>query len=140
MAPTKKVILHYFDLGSKGCGEVVRLILRELRINFEDKRYAYNDTWAKLSKTYQEKGLSVAGKLPVLEMDGHILSQHIPLLRYLSRSAGNYDGSSSYDNWLADAVSDIYVDWRAAMPETLKALKKAISERPNVKEYIASRL
>lgn len=28
----------------------------------------------------------------------------------------------------------------ASVPETLKALQKAISERPNVKEYIASRL
>jgi hypothetical protein len=38
--------------------------------------------------------------------------QHIPILRYLSRSVGGYDGTSNYDKWLVDAVSDIYVDWR----------------------------
>ncbi|KAJ9613246.1 hypothetical protein H2200_003188 [Cladophialophora chaetospira] len=203
MAAAKKPILYYFNLGSKGRGEVVRLFLRELRIDFEDKRYAYDETWQALGKDFQEKGLSLTRKLPVLEIDNHILSQHIPILRYLSRSVGSYDGSSSYDKWLVDAVSDIYVDWRAqwvanlsgearnyksetvpyfnsiwdnlysrndgpyllgdqvtyadfavfqaldndeavgtspaSIPKTLKALRQAISNRPNIKDYIASR-
>ncbi|OCT44697.1 Glutathione S-transferase P 10 [Cladophialophora carrionii] len=202
-AATKTPILYYFDLGSKGRGEVVRVFLRELGIDFEDKRYAYDETWQPLGKEFQQKGLSLTGKLPVLDIDGHILSQHIPILRYLSRSVGGYDGTSNYDKWLVDAVSDIYVDWRekwvanlsgkapnyksetvpyfysiwdklysrnagpyllgnqvtyvdfavfqaldndeavgaapASVPETLKALRKAVSERPNIKEYIAAR-
>jgi len=202
-AATKTPILYYFNLGSKGRGEVVRLFLRELRIEFEDKRYAYDATWADLGKVFKQKGISVTQKLPVLDIDGHILSQHIPILRYLSRSAGGYDGTNTYDKWLVDAVSDVYVDWRAkwvanltenspdykkttvpyfyeiwdnfysrnagpyllgneityvdfavfqaldndeavgsapdSTPDSLKALRQAVSQRPNIKEYIASR-
>jgi len=203
MAAKTKPVLYYFNLGSKGRGVVVRLFLRELRIEFEDKRYAYDETWPARGKEFQEKGLSLTRKLPVLEIDNHILSQHIPILRYLSRSVGSYDGTSNYDKWLVDAASDIYVDWRAqwvanlsgearnyasetvpyfhsiwdnlysrhtgpyllgnqvtyvdfaifqaldndeavgtlpaSIPESLKTLRQAISQRPNVKEYIAAR-
>jgi hypothetical protein len=51
------------------------VFLHELSIDFEDKRYPYDTTWPELSKSYQEKGLSVTGKMPILEMDGHILTQ-----------------------------------------------------------------
>lgn len=51
------------------------LFLRELRIDFEDKRYTYDESWQAIGKEFQEKGLSLTRKLPVLEMDDHILSQ-----------------------------------------------------------------
>lgn len=89
-----------------------RLFLRELGIDFEDKRYAYDSTWGPLGKEFKQKGLSVTQKLPVLLIDGHTLTQHTAILRYLSRSVGAYDGTSNYDKWLVDAVSDVYVDWR----------------------------
>lgn len=38
--------------------------------------------------------------------------QHIPILRYLSRELGAYDGTTNWEKYLVDAVSDIYVDWR----------------------------
>lgn len=91
---------------------VHRLFLRELGIDFEDKRYAYDSTWAPLSEEFKQKGLTVTQKLPSLLIDGHTLSQHTAILRYLSRSVGAYDGTSNYEKWLVDAVSDVYVDWR----------------------------
>jgi glutathione S-transferase len=51
------------------------VFLRELRLDFEDKRYAYDETWQGLSKEFQQKGLSLTGKLPALDIDGHILTQ-----------------------------------------------------------------
>ncbi|KIW82037.1 hypothetical protein Z517_05064 [Fonsecaea pedrosoi CBS 271.37] len=203
MAAAKKPVLYYFDLGSKGRGEVVRLFLHELGIEYEDKRNPYDATWGELSKKYEAEGVTITRKLPSLDIDGHVLSQHVPILRYLARSVGAYDGTTNYEKWLVDAVSDTYIDWRAlwvtnlsenkpeyktttvplyygiwdkfysqhpgpyllgntvtyadfaifqaldndevlgwgpaSLPETLKALKAAISERPNVKGYIAAR-
>ncbi|EXJ75239.1 uncharacterized protein A1O5_01935 [Cladophialophora psammophila CBS 110553] len=205
MAATKKPILYYFNLGSKGRGEVVRLFLRELGIDYEDKLYTYEPTWhqQEVSKELQDQGLTITRKLPSLDIDGHVLSQHIPILRYLSRSVGAYDGTTNYEKWLVDAVSDTYIDWRflwvanltdnkpeykaatvprfyaiwdkfysknsgpyllgntvtyadfvifqaldndevlgwapASTPESLKALRAAMSARPNIKEYIAAR-
>lgn len=47
-------------------------------------------------------------------MPKHLLTeeQHIPILRYLSRELGAYDGTTNREKYLVDAVSDIYVDWR----------------------------
>ncbi|CAM1503142.1 Fc.00g079180.m01.CDS01 [Cosmosporella sp. VM-42] len=111
MASQNHVLLHYFDLGSLGRGEIVRLFLRELGIEFEDRKYAYDDTWKPLNKSL---GISLTGSLPVLEIDGHRLTQHVAILRYLSRRANAYDGESNYEKYLVDAVSDLYIDWRAA--------------------------
>lgn len=54
----------------------------------------------------------MTGKVPVLEYNGTILSQHLPILRYLSRELNSYDGQTSMERYLVDAVSDIYIDWR----------------------------
>ncbi|KAK5077818.1 hypothetical protein LTR70_009426 [Exophiala xenobiotica] len=86
--------------------------MTELGIDFEDKRYAYDETWQAKGKEFEEKGLSLTRKLPILEIDGHILSEHIPILRYLSRTIDAYDGVSNYDKYPVDAVSSIYIDWR----------------------------
>lgn len=40
--------------------------------------------------------------------------QHVPILRYLSREFGAYDGHSSFDKYVVDAVSDLYIDWRVS--------------------------
>lgn len=48
-----------------------------------------------------------------------IEEQHIPILRYLSRELNAYDGDTSYEKYLVDAVSDIYIDWRVCVQQTL---------------------
>lgn len=44
-----------------------------------------------------------------------ILPQHIPILRYLARELGEYDGDTSADKYLVDAIADIYIDWRVSV-------------------------
>lgn len=103
-------VLHYFKLGRLGRGEVVRLFFHELKIEYKDVFYNYGEEWDQKKDQLQ---LNLTGTLPVLEIDGHSLSQHLPILRYLSRRAGSYDGETNFDQFLVDAVSDVYVDWRA---------------------------
>ncbi|KAJ5598887.1 glutathione S-transferase [Penicillium lagena] len=118
--PTKPV-LHYFDIGSLGRGEVVRLFLQDAGIKFEDKRYSPGDNWAATSTDLQAKRLSRTGKVPVLEYNGAILNQHIPILRYLARELGSYEGKTSLEKYVVDAVADIYIDWRSQWASQLKA-------------------
>ncbi|KAH8807095.1 putative glutathione S-transferase [Xylogone sp. PMI_703] len=116
---TAKPILHYFDVGSFGRGEVVRLFLKDAGIEFQDNRYAYDDTWAATSKELKEKGITRTGKIHALEYNGMILHQisyissHIPIPRYLARELGNYDSETSLEKYVVDAVADVYIDWRA---------------------------
>ncbi|KAL7785709.1 hypothetical protein V8C43DRAFT_290794 [Trichoderma afarasin] len=111
-------VLHYFSLGNLGRGEIVRLFLRELNIEYENKFYVYDDTWPSINKS---TGVSLTGTLPILEIDGQRLYQHLAILRYLSRRAGAYDGESNYEKYLVDAVSDIYNDWRTGWVTQLTA-------------------
>ncbi|PTB63231.1 hypothetical protein BBK36DRAFT_1127635 [Trichoderma citrinoviride] len=111
-------VLHYFRLGSLGRGEIIRVFLRELNIEYEDKYYAYDDTWPGINKS---QGISITGTLPVLEIDGQRLYQHLAILRYLARRSGAYDGETNYEKYLVDAVADMYNDWRTGWVNQLTA-------------------
>lgn len=39
-------------------------------------------------------------------------SQHVPILRYLARKVGGYDGETNLDKFTVDAVTAAYEDWR----------------------------
>lgn len=114
------VVYHYLAIGKLGRGEVVKLFLKDAGIDFEEKRYKYPDTWPETSEKLKQQGITRTGSLPSLEYKGLILTQHIPILRFLSRDLGKYDGQMNEDKYLVDAVSDIYVDWRSQWVANLK--------------------
>lgn len=49
-------------------------------------------------------------KLPALEYKGMNFTQHIPTLRFFARELGRYNGETNAEEFLVDAVSDIYID------------------------------
>ncbi|KAJ4251454.1 hypothetical protein NW762_011437 [Fusarium torreyae] len=112
-ASNSPVIYHYLAIGKLGRGEVVKLFLKDAGINFEEKRYAYDDTWKESSEKLKKQGLTRTGLVPSLEYKGLILTQHVPILRFLARDLGKYDGQTNEDKYLADAVTDLYIDWRS---------------------------
>ncbi|KAJ4243837.1 hypothetical protein NW762_014716 [Fusarium torreyae] len=116
---SETIVYHYLDLGRLGRGEVINLFLRDAGLDFKTIRYAYDDTWPATKERLRKEGLSPTGLLPVLEYKGTKLSQHIPILRYLSRELGGYDGDTSYEKYNVDRVADLYVDWRAAWVDSL---------------------
>jgi glutathione S-transferase len=114
-APTTVPVYHYFDLGRLGRGEVVKLFLMDAGIEIKEVRYPYDETWAENSKKLQQQGITRTRKLPSLEYQGLILSQHIPILRFFARDLGRYDGETNVEKFVVDAVSDIYIDWRVSI-------------------------
>ncbi|KIL87172.1 glutathione s-transferase [Fusarium avenaceum] len=123
---SESIIYHYLDLGRLGRGEVVKsvsneypLFLRDIGLDFETVRYPYDDTWPATKEKLRKDGLSPTGLLPIIEYKGTKLSQHIPILRYLSREHGGYDGDTSYEKYIVDRVADLYNDWRTAWVASL---------------------
>ncbi|KAL5359569.1 hypothetical protein BJX96DRAFT_148689 [Aspergillus floccosus] len=110
---TGPVVLHYIDIGRRGRGEVVTLFLKDAGIEVKEIRYPYDDTWKQISEKLRQQGITRTGQVPALEYKGSIITQHIPILRYLARELGAYDGETSYDKYIVDAVADIYIDWRS---------------------------
>ncbi|KFY43315.1 hypothetical protein V495_04020 [Pseudogymnoascus sp. VKM F-4514 (FW-929)] len=112
-------VYHYLDIGRLGRGEVVNLFLKDAGIEVEQARYPFDTTWPQQSEILKERGITRTGKVPAVEYKGQILNQHIPILRYLARDLGSYDGETNWDKYVVDAVSDIYIDWRTKWAENL---------------------
>ncbi|KAL4784374.1 hypothetical protein BJX76DRAFT_221107 [Aspergillus varians] len=106
-------VYHYLTLGRLGRGEVLNLFLKDAGIDSKDVRYAYDETWPETSEKLVQQGLTRTGLLPALEYNGSTYTQHIPTLRYLARELNAYDGETSQEKYIVDAVADIYIDWRS---------------------------
>ncbi|KAF9768019.1 hypothetical protein IL306_014736 [Fusarium sp. DS 682] len=135
MSSDSPVIYHYLAIGKLGRGEVLKLFLKDAGINFEEKRYAYPDTWPEASEKLKQQGITRTGSVPSLEYKGLILTQHIPTLRYLSRDLGKYDGQTNEDKYLVDAVADIYIDWRSEWVACLSGPTEEYKEKFLPKYY-----
>ncbi|KAE8420245.1 putative glutathione S-transferase [Aspergillus pseudocaelatus] len=108
--PSAKPTLLYLDIGSLARGEVIRLFFKNAGVEFDDVGYQYDDTWSTASAELKEKALSVTGQVPVLVYEGRVLTLHLPILTYLARELGEYDGNTNLEKYLLDAVGDVYND------------------------------
>jgi prostaglandin-H2 D-isomerase / glutathione transferase len=116
--------LTYFDFDG-GRGEPARLALSIGGIPFEDRRVSL-DAWAAL------KPQMPFGALPVLEVDGQVLTQSNTINRFVGRLTDLYPS----DPWqsllcdeVMDAVEDITQQIVATFPIRDPAQKKAARER-----------
>ncbi|KAL7935411.1 glutathione S-transferase [Trichoderma chlorosporum] len=110
----------YFALGRLGRGEVLNLLLKDAAIDAKEMRYPYDETWRTLNAPeLQKQDLTRTGSLPVFQWQGHNLRQTLPILRYVAREIGGYDGETSFEKYEVDAVADIYIDWRFKFAEQL---------------------
>jgi prostaglandin-H2 D-isomerase / glutathione transferase len=97
-----KLVLTYFDFDG-GRGEAARLVMHFAGIAFEDKRIAGKD-WPALRDTTPFQAM------PVLEVDGKVITQSNTINRYLGKLAGLYpkdDWQAALVDEVMDAVEDI---------------------------------
>ncbi|KAJ4264522.1 hypothetical protein NW762_005724 [Fusarium torreyae] len=128
MSNSDSVVYHYLAIGKLGRGEVVKLFMIDAGIDFEERLYRRDDTWPETKEKLKKQGLTRNGQVPALEYKGLVLTGHIPILRFLSRDLGRYDGITSEDKYLVDLVSDIYVDWRVHWVTNLKGPNREYKE------------
>ncbi|KAL8801512.1 MAG: hypothetical protein Q9182_004415 [Xanthomendoza sp. 2 TL-2023] len=112
--PANKVIggvptIHYLDFASRGRGQVVRLMWEDAGVAYEDIRYGF-DEYPECKKTViAEKNPTTT--VPVVELNGNILTQSYAILRHFGRQL-KYEGETEEEKYLADAMCDIAIDWR----------------------------
>ena len=97
-----KLVLTYFDFDG-GRGEAARLVMHLAGIPFEDKRIAGKD-WPALRDSTPFQAM------PVLEVDGKVITQSNTINRYLGKLAGLYpkdDWQAALVDEVMDAVEDI---------------------------------
>ncbi|KAI4101262.1 MAG: hypothetical protein LQ339_005190 [Xanthoria mediterranea] len=102
--------IHYLDFASRGRGQVVRLMWEDAGIAYTDVRYSFEE-YPEYKKTFiAEKNPTT--NVPVVEINGKILTQSYAMLRHFARQLGRYDGTTEEEKYWADAMCDIAVDWR----------------------------
>lgn len=115
-----KIVLTYFDFDG-GRGEAARLIMQLGGIAFEDKRIPGKDWPAMRDKTPFQA-------MPVLEVDGKVVTQSNTINRYLGKLAGLYpkdDWQAALADEVMDAAEDISFKLGATMSMEGEARKKA---------------
>ncbi|CAH1794689.1 unnamed protein product [Owenia fusiformis] len=123
--PTYK--LTYFN--GRGFGEITRMIFKQAGVEFEDVRLE-RDEWTKM----KEKGGTPFGQLPILEVDGKVLSQSLAIARFAARETG-LQGKTSFDQAIAEsaveAVSEVFRAQITAHFEKDEAKKAVLQEKFN---------
>uniref|UniRef100_A0A1B6LLB9 glutathione transferase n=1 Tax=Graphocephala atropunctata TaxID=36148 RepID=A0A1B6LLB9_9HEMI len=110
MAPNYK--LTYFDF--KAVAEPIRYLLSYLDEEFQDIRIKLDD-WE--GSTTKSKATSIAyGKLPLLEVDGKVLTQSVAICRFLAKKA-KLMGADDWENVQIDIIADTIVDLRLHTPK-----------------------
>jgi glutathione S-transferase len=115
-----KLVLSYFDFDG-GRGEAARLVMHLGGIAFEDKRIAGKDWPAQRDSTPFQA-------LPVLEVDGKVITQSNTINRYLGKLARLYpkdDWQAAQVDEVMDAVEDISARIGNTMALEGEAKKKA---------------
>lgn len=106
--------IHYIDFFSKGRGQVVRLLWIDAGIAYTDTRYSSDEFRKDIKPQFQRPGgLNPTGNIPVVELNGKILTQSYAIIRHFSRVLDNqYDGDTEEEKYQVDRLCDIGTDWR----------------------------
>lgn len=120
--------LTYFDIYG-GRGEPARLAFHIGGVAFEDYRFAFSE-FAEVSKS------TPFGQVPVLHVDGVLVTQSDAITRYAGKLSGLYP-QDAYQALLCDEVLDVVEDAQIKMGPTygmtgdaLKQAREALVEGP----------
>lgn len=113
--PANKIIggiptIHYLDFASRGRGQVVRLMWEDAGIAYEDIRYSFEEYPEYKKSIIAEKNPTAT--VPIVELNGKILTRSYAILRHFARQLGKYEGETEEEKYWADAMCDIAIDCR----------------------------
>lgn len=101
--------IHYFDFQSRGRGQVVRLLFEDAGIAYTDVRYSFSE-YPEVRSTHPILSQNPTKSVPIVELDGKLLTQSYAILRHFARVLGAYDGKTEEEKYFADVICDIVVD------------------------------
>ncbi|KAI8062831.1 glutathione S-transferase [Gilbertella persicaria] len=130
MSGLNNIKLYYFgELNGKttfGRGEYIRLFLKDAGVDFEYVRCSFEEWGA------QKQKLSAQGVLkptmPYITIDGKYYGKTAPIMRFISKKLGKYQGKDEDEAQLVDAYADSLLDdifrWVAASFGGIEQLTK----------------
>lgn len=119
-------VIHYFDWFSRGRGQVLRLLWEDAGMCYTDVRYTFEE-YPQVKRDRISK-LNPTSSIPVVELNGAILTQSYAILRKMSRLLGKYDGETEDEKYWVDAMCDIAIDCTATYVFQLHVADKVQGE------------
>lgn len=77
-------------------------------VAYKDIRYSFEE-YPEYKKSLISQ-LNPSATIPVIELNGRILTQSYAILRHFARQLGAYDGKTEDEKYWADAMCDIAID------------------------------
>ncbi|XP_020630097.1 glutathione S-transferase 1-like [Orbicella faveolata] len=105
-----KYKLSYFPI--RGRAEAIRIVFAVAGVEFEDNRVGPKEWFTEL----KHSGLSPSGQLPVLEVDGKILTQSKVILSYVAKEL-NLAPEGNFQLAQADMLADVIGDLESMLSE-----------------------
>ncbi|KAI8147291.1 class gamma glutathione S-transferase [Fennellomyces sp. T-0311] len=121
------VKLTYFNIGTRGFGEVVKQFLQDSGASHEYIRIEKDETWPAKREQLIEDG-DVFGAVPFIEYEGKIYGGSTPILRFLSKKLGKYHGTNDDDEHYIDMAADFSKDWHITSLKALFSQDQAVKE------------
>ncbi|KAI9253400.1 glutathione S-transferase [Phascolomyces articulosus] len=123
------VKLVYFNFGTMGRAESIKLLLEDAAIPHQFERVDRDTEWEGAKEKLIAEGYP-CGCVPYIELDGKKYFGSTPILRFLSKKLNKYRGSNDDEEQYVDACSDLADDFYFSY---LKCLLGPTEE--NLKEY-----
>ncbi|XP_011662551.2 glutathione S-transferase 1 [Strongylocentrotus purpuratus] len=122
--------LTYFDARSRG--EPSRMLFHLVGQKYEDIRYDFEgEEWPKIKGDRKRFPL---GQLPVLDVDGKLLTQSRAIYRYIARQfPGDYYGKNNVESSRIDEILGIVADIEIAITPAFESTDAAKREAEHVK-------
>ena len=122
--PTYK--LTYFPVEARG--ELIRFIFAQAEQDYEDIRVSSKD-WAAIKPT------TPFGQMPILDVDGEILTGSGPIARYLSEKLG-LAGSNAIENTKIAGIKDVQDEVTLKLIKAFFAKDKEAAKKEVVEDFI----
>lgn len=109
---------HLFCIAICGRGEPLRLLLNDAGVKFEYIKLAFSE-WPSVKQKLIENGCRIPTLPYLVTKSGRFYGTTAPLLRLISKKLNKYIPKDTEDEYLADAYSDLYLDWMNKWVEVL---------------------
>ncbi|RKP06584.1 hypothetical protein THASP1DRAFT_25125 [Thamnocephalis sphaerospora] len=110
MTVPKDVLIYMSSYPAHGRYGAICMMLADAGVPYK-QRIITHPEWAQVKSEFTTPDRTPYGALPTLKIDGKLYSQFLPIMRYLARRLGHFDGKSIEDAFLVDAVADLTIDW-----------------------------
>lgn len=105
-----QIFFASFSIAVRGRAEYIRLLFEDAALPYEYVRIPMPEWKSEHKVKLIEQGIR-SPTVPHITVDGQYYGKTFPIIRFIARKLGQYEGKTVADNHLVDSCSDLINDW-----------------------------